>query len=167
MAAVTIHSDFGAQENKVCHCSHEIKRHLLLGRKAMTNLDSILKSRDISLQAMVCLGFSVVMHGWWELDHKEDWVPKDWCFWNLVLEKTVESSLDSKGIKPVNPKGNQPWIFVGRTDAEAPILWLLDAKGRLIGKDTDAGKDWGQEEKGEMEDDMAGWHHRLSGHEFE
>ena len=91
----------------------------------------------------------------WELDHKEGWVPKNWCFWTVVLEKTLESPLDCKEIKPVNPKGNQPWIFIGKTDAEgeAPILWPPDAKNWLIGKDPDAGKDWRQEEKGMTSDD--------------
>ena len=102
-------------------CSHEIQRCLLLGRKVMTNLDSILKSRDITLLTKVCL---VKM---WKLDYKEGWVLKNWCFWTVVLEKTLESPLDCK-IKPVNPKGNQSWIFIGRTDAEAPILWPPDAK---------------------------------------
>ena len=98
-------------------------------------------------------------HVWmWELDHKEGWVPKNWCFWNDVLEKTLESPLDSKEIKWVSPKGNQPWIFVGRTDAkaEAPILWPPDVKSWFIGKDPDAGKDWRQEEKGVTEDEMEG-----------
>ena len=92
----------------------------------------------------------------WELDHKEGWAPKDWCIWIVVLEKTLESPLDCKEIKPVNPKGNQPWIFIGRTDAEAetPILWLPDAKSHIIGKDPDAGKDWRQKEKREAEDEM-------------
>ena len=104
----------------------------------------------------------------WELDHKEGWIPKNWYFQIVVLEKTLESPLDSKEIKPINPKGNQPWIFIGRTDAEAEalILWPPDAKSPLIGKDLDPGKDWGQEEKGATEDEMVGWHHRLSGHEF-
>ena len=93
----------------------------------------------------------------WELDHKESWAPKNWCFWTVVLEKTLESSLDCKEIKPVNPKGNQPWIFIRRTDAEAPILWLPDAKSQLIRKDPDAGKDWTEEEKGTTEDKMVGW----------
>ena len=84
----------------------------------------------------------------WELDHKKDWTPKNWCFQTVVLEKTLENLLDSKEIKPVNPKGNKPWIFIGRTDAEAPILWSPDANSQLIGKDPDAEKDWGQEEKG-------------------
>ena len=100
---------------------------------------------------------------------KESWAPKNQCFWIVVLQKSLESLLDRREIKPVNPKGNQPWIFTGRTDSEAEdlVLWLLDAKSRLIGKDPDAGKDWGQEEKGATEDEMVGWHHWLSGHEFE
>ena len=109
-------------------------------------------------------------HVWmWELDHKEGWVPKNWCFRTVVLEKTLESPLDCKEIQPVNPKGNQPCIFIGRTDAEAEalILWPSDSKSWLIGKDPDAGKDWRQEEKGTTEDEMVGWHHRLNGHEFE
>ena len=105
----------------------------------------------------------------WRLDHKEGWAPKNWCFQIMVLEKTLESPLDSKENKPVNPKGNQPWIFNGRTDAgaEASILWPLDTKSRLIGKNADAEKDWGQAEKETTEDEMVGWHHRLNGHEFE
>ena len=109
-------------------------------------------------------------HVWiWELDHKEGWVPKKWCFQTVVLKKTLESSLDSEEIKPINPKGNQPWILVGRTDAKAevPIIWLPDAKSQLTRKDPDAGKDWRQEEKGMTEDEMVGWDHQLSGHEFE
>ena len=104
----------------------------------------------------------------WELDHK-GWALKNWCFWTVVLEKTLESPLDSREIKPVNPKGNQPWTFIGRTDAkvEALIHWPSDVKSQLIGEDPDAGKDWRQEEKGETEDEMVGWHHRLNGHEFE
>ena len=149
-------------------CSHEIKRCLLLGRKAMTNLDSILKSRDITLPAKVHLvGFSS-SHVWmWELFYKESWVPKNWCFWTVVLEKTLESTLYSKEITPVHPKGDQSWIFIGRTDVETPILWPPDVKSWLIRKDPDAGKHWGQEEKGMIEDEMVGWHHQLSGHEFE
>ena len=106
----------------------------------------------------------------WELNHKEDWAVKNWCFWTVVLEKTLESSLDCKEIKPVNPKENQPWIFIGRTDADAeaesPIAWSPDAKSRLTGKDPDAGKDRRQE-KGMTEDEMVGWHDPLIGHEFE
>ena len=105
----------------------------------------------------------------WELDHKEGWVLKNWCFLIMVLEKTLDSPLDSKEIKPFNPKGNQPWIFTGETDAEAeaPILWPTESKSQLIGKDPDAGKDWRQEEKGMTEDEMVGWHHWLNGHEIE
>ena len=128
-------------------CSHEIKRHLLLGRKAMTNLDSRLKSRDITLPTNVSLVkamvFPVVMYGS-ELDYKESWTLKNRCFWTVVLEKTLESPLDCKEIQPVHPRGNQSWIFIGKTDVEAetPILWPPDAKNQLTGKDPDAGKDW-------------------------
>ena len=103
-----------------------------------------------------------------ELDHKEGWVLKNWGFGTVVLEKTLETSLDIKKIKPVNPKGNQPWIFIGRIDAEtkAPILWPPDEKSWLIGKDPNDGKDWGQEEKGVTEDEVVGWHHWLNGHKF-
>ena len=153
------------------YCSHEIKRRLLLGRKAMTNLESILKRRDIILLTKVLIsqsyGFSSSHVQMWELDHKESSVPKNWCFWTVVLEKTLESPLDYKDIKLVNLKGNQFRIFIGRTDAETLILWLPDAKSWLIGKDPDAGKDWRQKEKGLTEDEMAGWHHWLNGHEFE
>ena len=105
----------------------------------------------------------------WELDHTEGWTSKSWCFWNMVLEKTLESPLDCKEVKPVNPKGNQPWIFIGRTDAEAeaPILLPPDANSWLTGKDPDVSKDWRQEEKGTTEDEVAGWHHQLYGSEFE
>ena len=101
----------------------------------------------------------------WEMDHKEGWALKNWCFWIMVLEKTLESPLDNKEIKPVNAKGNQPWIFLGRTEPEALILWPPDEKSWLIGKDPDAGKDWEQEEKGVIEDEMVEWHHWLNGHE--
>jgi len=114
-------------------------------------------------------GFSS-SHVWmWELDYKESWALKNWCFWTVVLEKTLESPLDCKEIKPVLSKGDQFWVFIGRTDVEAetPILWLPDVKNWLIGKDPDAGKGWRQEEKGTTEDKMAGWHHQLDGHEFE
>ena len=106
-------------------------------------------------------------HVWmWELGHKESWVLKNWCFWTVVLEKTLESPLDCKEIQQVHPKGDQSWIFIGRTDAETetPILWPPDAKSWLIGKDPDAGKDWRQEEKGRTEGEMVGWHHQLNGH---
>ena len=104
----------------------------------------------------------------WELDYKESWAPKNWCFWTVVLEKTLESPLDCKEIQPVHPKGDQSWVIIGMTDAEAetPILWPPDAKSWLICKDPDAGKDWGQEEKGMTEDEIVGWHHGLSGHGF-
>ena len=109
-------------------------------------------------------------HVWmWELDYKESWTPKNWCFWTVVLEKTLESPLDCKKVQPVHPKGDQSWMFIGRTDVEAetPILWPPDAKNWFIWKDSDAGKNWRQEEKGMTEDDIAGWHHWLNGHEFE
>ena len=109
-------------------------------------------------------------HVWmWELDHKESWAPKNWWVWTVVLEKTVDSPLDCKEIQQVNPTGNQSWIFIVRTDPEAktPILWPLNAKSWLIGKDPDAGKDWSLEEKGATEEEMVGWHHWLNGHEFE
>ena len=114
-------------------------------------------------------GFSS-SHVWtWELDHKESWAVKNWCFWTVVLEKTLESPLDCKEIKPFHPKENESWMFIGRTDAEAetPILWPPDVKNQLIGKDPDAGKDWRRENKGLAEDEMVGWHHWLNGHEFE
>ena len=150
-------------------CSHEIKRRLLLGRKVMTNLESILKSRDITLPTKICLVkamiFLVVMYGW---DYKESLALKNWCFWTVVLEKTVESPLDCKESQPVHPKGDQSWVFIGRTDVEVetPIFWPPDAKSWLIWKDPDAGKDWRQEEKGTTEDEMVGWHHWLNGHDF-
>ena len=153
-------------------CSHEIKTHLLLGRKAMTNLDSTLKSRHHFANKgpySQSYGFSS-SHVWmWELDHKEGTALNNLCFWTVVLDKTPESPLDCKEIKPVNSKGNQSWIFVGRTDAEveAPILWPPDAKNKLTGKDPDAGKDWRREEKGVKEDEMVGWHHQFNRHEFE
>ena len=113
--------------------------------------------------------FSFSSHVWmWELDHKESWVPKNWCFWTVVLEKTLESPLYYKEIQPVHPKGNQSWIFIGRTNAKAetPIRWPPDMKNWLTGKDPDTGKDW-RHEKGTTEDEMVGWNHRLNGHEFE
>ena len=145
----------------------------------MTNLDSILKSRDKNKKqrhyiankgpSSQASGFSSG-HVWmWELDCEESWTLKNWCFWTVVLEKTLESPLDCKEIQPVHPEGDQSWVFIGRTDAEAetPILWSPDAKSWLIGKDCDAGRDWGREEKGMTEDKMDGWHHWLYGHEFE
>ena len=152
-------------------CSHEIKRRLLLGRKVMTNLDSILKSRHYFANKSPSgqgYGFSSG-HVWmWELDCKESWALKNWCFCTVVLEKTLESPLDCKEIQPVCRKGDQSWVFIGRTDVEAetPIFWPANAKNWLIGKDPDTRKDWGQEEKGTTEDEMVGWHHRVDGHGF-
>ena len=129
-------------------CSHEIKRSLPLGRKVMTNLDSILRNRDITLPTKVLSSQSYAFsssHVWmWELDYKESWVPKNWCFWTTVLEKTLESPLDCKEIQPVHPKGDQSWVFTGRTDVEAKttILWPPDEKNWLIWQVPDAGKDW-------------------------
>ena len=151
-------------------CSHEIKRSLLLGRKVMSNLDSILKSRDIVNKGPFSQGYGFSSgHEWmWELDYTESWALTNWSFWTVVLKKTLESPLDCKEIQPVHPKGDQSWVFIRRTDVEAetPVHWLPDAKSWLIWKDPDAGKDWGQVEKGTTEDEMAGWHHQLNGHEF-
>ena len=147
---------FGSKITADGDCSHEIKRCLLLGRKAMTQLDSILKKRHYCTDkgpSSQSYGFSS-SHVWvWELDHKEDWVLKYWCFRTVVLEKTLESPLDYKKIKPVSPKGSQSWIFIGRADAEAeaPILWPPDAKNWLIGKDPNSWKSWRQKEKGTMD----------------
>ena len=166
-------SDFifgGSQITADGDCSHEIKRHLLLGRKVLTNLDSILKSRYITLPTKVCLVkamvFPVVMYGCesWTVkkaEHQKIAAFELWC-WRRLLRVPWT-------LQPVHPKGDQSWVFNGRTDAEAetPILWPPDAKSWLIGKDPDAGRDWGQEEKGTTEDEMAGWHHQLDGHEFE
>ena len=138
----------GSQITADGDCSHEVKRHLVLGRKVMMiNLDSILKSRDITLPTKIHLGkamvFPVVMYWLWELDCEESWALKNWCFWTVVLEKTLESPFDCKEIQPVHPKGDQSWVFTGRTDAEAetPIFWPPDANSWLIGKDPDAGRD--------------------------
>ena len=138
----------------------------------MTNLDSVFKSRDVTLPTNVRLSrlwFSCC-HVWmWQLDCEESWAPKNWCFWTVVLERTLESPLDCKGIQPVHSEGDQPWDFFGRknTKAETPVLWPPDVKIWFIGKDSDAGRDWGQEEKGTTEDEMAGWHHWLDGCESE
>ena len=152
-------------------CIHEIKRRLLPGWKAMTNLDSVLKSRDITLPAKCpssqSYGFSS-SHVWkWELDCKESWVLKNWCFWTVVLEKTLESPLHCKEMQPVHRKENQSWIFIGRTDAkaESPKFWPLDVKSWLTGKDPNAEKDWKQEDKWRIENEIVGWHHRLYRHE--
>ena len=138
----------------------------------MTNLDSILKSRDITLPTKVrlvkAMVFPVVYVCMWELDSKESWAPKNRWYWTVVLEKTLESPLDCKEMQPVHPKGDQSWVFIGRTDVEAetPVLWPPDVKSWLIWKDPDAGKDWGQEEKGTTEYETVEWHHRLNGHGF-
>ena len=154
-------------------CSHEIKRCLLLGRKVYDQSRQHIKKQRHDFvnkgQSSQSYGFSS-SHVWmWELDYKESWAPKNWCFWTLVLEKTLESSLDCKEIQPVHPKGNQAWIFIGRTDVEAEtlILWPPHAKNWLTGKDPDVGKEWRCEEKGMTEGEMVGWHHWLDGHEFE
>ena len=155
-------------------CSHEIKWCLLLGRKLMTNLNRILKIRDITLPTKVCLVkalvFPIVMYGcesW--TDHKESWVRKNWCFWTVVLEKTLESPLDRKEIQPVHPRGHQSWIFIGRAvaKAETPILWPPDCEEL-----THLKRPWCWEwlkagGEGAAEDEMVGWHHWLDGHEFE
>ena len=143
---------------------------LVLGRKVMTNLDSILKSRDITLSTNVRLikavVFPVVMYGCESWTVKKAEHRKNWCFWTVVL-KTLENPLDCKEIQPVHSRGNQSWIFIGKTDAETPILWPPDVKNWLNRKDPDARKDWRQEKKGTTEDEMGGWHHQLNGHEFE
>ena len=138
----------------------------------MTNLGNIFKSRHYFANKgpySQSYGFSSSHEWMWGLDYKENWAPKNWCFWTVVLEKTLESPLDCKEIKLVSPKGNQSWILIERTDAEAeaPILWPPNVKNWLTGKDPDAGNDWRQEEKGMTEDEMVGWHHQLDGHEFE
>ena len=147
METVTGFIFLGSKITEDGDCSHEIKSCLFLGRKAMTNLDSVLKCRDITLPTKVLIvkaSFSSSHIQMWELDHKEGWVLKNWWFQTVVLERTLESPLNSKEIQPVNPKGNQPWMFTGRTDAKAetPIPWPPDAKRKLIGKDPDVGKDW-------------------------
>ena len=153
-------------------CSYEIKRHLLLGKKVMTILDSIVKShrhyfadKGPFSQKYGCSSSHVCM---WELDCKESWTLKHWCFWTVVLEKTLESPLDCKEIQPVHPKGNQSWRFIGRTDAEAEatILWPPDPKNWFIGRHPNAWKDWRQE-MGTTEDEMVGWHHWFDGCEFQ
>ena len=158
-------------------CSHEIKRHLLLGRQVMTNLDSILKSRHITLPTKVCLVkamvFPVVMYGCecWTIkkaEHQRVDAFELWC-WRRLLRVPWTARSPSLHPKGVHPKGDQSWVFTGRTDTETetPILWPPDVKSWLIWKDSAAGKDWGQEEKGTTEDEMAGWHHQLNGCEFE
>ena len=154
-------------------CSHEIKRHFPWKKIYDQPRQHIKKQRYyFANKGLSSQGYGFLRsHVWmWDLDHKEEsWAPKNWCFWTAVLEKTLESPLDCKEIQPVNPKGNQSWIFIGTTDAdaEAPILWPLDVKNWLIWKDPDSGKDWRHEEKGMTEDEVVGWHHQLKGNEFE
>ena len=155
---------FGAPKSlQLVIAAMKLKDTLLLGRKVMTNLDSILKTKDSTLPTKVCLVKAMVFFSshvqMWELGYKESWVLKNWCFWTVVLEKTLKSPLDSKEIQSVHPKGNQSWIFIERTDGEAetPILWPPDAKNWFIWKDPDAGKDWRWEEKGTAEDEMVGF----------
>ena len=151
--------------------SHGIQRRLLHGRKVMTHLNSMLKKQRhyFSNKGPSSQGYGFSRSHVWMLDYKEDWAPKNWCFWTVVSEKILESPLYCKEIQPVHPKGNQSWMFFGRTDVEAetPVLWPPDTKSWVILKDPDAGKDWGQEEKGMTEDEMIGWHYRLNRHEFE
>ena len=159
METVTDFIFLGSKITADDNCSHEIKRRLLLGRKAMANWQYIKKQRRHFADKgpySQSYGFLVVMYQMWELDHKKGWVLKNWCFRIMVLKKTLECPFDCKEIKPVNPKGNQSWIFIGRTDVEArvPVFWLPDAKSQLIGKDSDARKDWGQKENGATEDEM-------------
>ena len=151
---------WGPKSQQMVTASMKLKNHLFLGRKVMTNLDNVLKSRDITLPTKVrivkAMDFSSSHVRMWELEHKEDWELNNLCFQVVVLEKTLESPLDSKEIKPVNPKGNQFWVTIGKTDAEpeTPVLWPPDAKIQLTEKYPDAGKDWRQKEKGVAEDEM-------------
>ena len=149
-----------------CDYSHEIKRCLLLGSKAVTNLEQRHHFADKGPYSQ-SYSFPNSHVPVWELDHKEGWSPKNWCVQTLLLEKTLDSPLDRKEIKPNNPKVFQSWIFIGRADAEAWVVWTPDGKRWLIGRDPDTGKDWGQEEKWVTEDEMIGWHHWLNGHELE
>ena len=173
MKTVTDLIFLGSKITADADCSHEIKRRLLLERKSydqprhhIKNQRHYFANKGPSSQGY---GFSSGHVQMWELDQKKSWAPKNGCFWTVVLEKTLESPLDWKEISPVHPKGNQSWIFIGGTDAEAetPILWPPDVKNWLIGKDPDAGKDCRQEEKETTEDKMVGWHHWLDEHEFE
>ena len=163
---------FGLQNHCRCDCSHEIKRCLVLGRKVMTNLDSIFKSRYYFAKkgpSSQGYGFSCGRVWMWELDCEESWALKNGCFWTVVLEKTLKSPLDCKEVQPVHPEGDQPWDFFGRNDAKAetPVLWAPHAKSWIIGKDSDAWRDWEQEEKGMTKYEMAGWRHWLNGRESE
>ena len=153
--------------------NHEIKRHLLLEKKCYDQSRKHIKKQRYYFANKgpfsQSYGFSN-SHAWmWESDYRESWALKNWCFWTVVLEKTLKSPLDSKEIQPVHPKGNQSWMFIGRTDVEAepPILWPPDAKNWPVGKDPDAGKDLRQEEKGMTKDEVVLWHYQLGGHESE
>ena len=153
-----------------CDCSHKIKRCLLLGRKDVTCRQLHKKQRHHSADKgpyNQSYDFSSSHVRMWQLNHKEGWALKNWCLQVVVLQKTLEGPLDCKSIKPVSPKRNKHWVFIGKTDLEAPIIWPPDMKNWLIEKDPDAGKDWGQEEKGVTENEMVGWHYWLNGHEFE
>ena len=143
-----------------------LEENLCQPRQCIKKVETYFAKKGPSSQ---CYGFSCSHVQMWELDHKESWALKNWCFWTVVLEKTLESPLDWKEMKPANPKGNQPWTFIGRiyAEAETPVLWPPDSKSWLIRKDPDARKDWRQEEKGTTEDKMVGWHHQFNGHEFE
>ena len=152
----------------VLEAGHSNLKPIYLLPQALFNAFLSFHDIDIPQSGFQGYGFSSG-HVWmWELDCEESWVPKNWCFLTVVLEKTLESPLDCKEIQPVHSEGDQSWVFSGRTDAKAetPILWLPHAKSWLTGKDSDAGRDWGQEEKGTTEDEMAGWHHWLDGHGF-
>ena len=152
-------------------CSHEIKTFVPWNKNYDQPRQLIKKQRHYFANkspSSQSYSFSS-SHVWmWESDYKESWMLKNWCFWTVVLEKTLQSPLDCKVIQPVHPKGDQSWTFIGRTDAEAetPILWPPDVKSWLIWKDPDAEKDWRREEKGMTENEMVGWHHRLDGHGF-
>ena len=170
MEAVADFIFLGSKVTADCDCSHEVKWRLLLGRKAMANLDSVLKSRDITLPTKVHIAkavvFPVVMCRCesWTINGAECWRIDAFKLWSW--KRLFESPLDSKEIKPVSPKGDQPWIYILKTDAEARILWTPDAKSQLIGKEPDAGKDWGRNRRG-WQNEIVGWHHQLSGLEFE
>ena len=162
---------YSGLENSMDYTVHEVAKSWTRLSNFHLLLDSILKSRDYANKDPSSQGYGFSSsHVWmWELDYKENWAPKNWCFWTMVLEKTLKSPLDCKEIQPANPKGNQSRIFIGRTDveAEAPILWPPDVKNWLIWKDHGSGKDWRWEEKGTTEDEMVGWHQWFNGHEFE
>ena len=171
MGSQRVGNDWATELNWKVHSSHS--KTLAPWKKSYDQTEQYTKKQrhycsNKGLSNQSC-GFSSSNVRMWELDYKESWAPKNWCFWTVVLEKTLESPLDSKEIQPVHHKGNQSWIFIGSTDVEAetPILWPPDVKNLLIWKDPDAGKDWRWEEKGMTADQMVGWHHLLDGHEYE